>query len=357
MTERQGATAAEAAKPTDTQPQSGSQPVLAPERRGILPPRVQAFVREVAAEHLIWPIVLLMVIVGATVPGFLTGGNIINLVWGAAPLGCMVVGLYFVMITGRLDLSLKSTYALAPTVAVLFMTKWWMGIPTPLAILITLLVGALVGLANGFLSITLGVNPFLVTLATLLIMRGIVVYLIPEGVYNLPAGYTALGGERIGGTVPLAVFVLLGLIALAWAVMRYTTFGRNLVAIGNNERACRVAGINVPLMAIGAFVVAGVSAALGGLLSAGRLFSVDASMGDGDILIVFAAVTLGGTALTGGRGRVTGLLGALLVIGGITNLMNLIGVDATVRQIVFGVVLLLAILLSSLQERLRRVRA
>ncbi len=356
MTKREGTAAADIPEGAPTRPQPGSQPEVRTERRGLIPPRAESFLREVAAEHLIWPIVLLMVIIGATVPGFLTSGNIINLVWGAAPLGCMVVGLYFVMITGRLDLSLESTYALAPTVAVLFMTQWWVGIPAPFAILITLLVGAFVGLVNGFLSITLGVNPFLVTLATLLIMRGIVVYLIPEGVYNLPSGYTALGGERVG-TLPLALFVLLGLIALAWAVMRFTTFGRNLIAIGNNERACRVAGINVPLMAIGAFVIAGASAALGGLLSAGRLFSVDASMGDGDILIVFAAVTLGGTALTGGKGRVTGLLGALLVIGGITNLMNLIGVDATVRQIVFGVVLLLAILLSSLQERLRRTRA
>ena len=121
---------AETPQPTETKPQPGSQPVLAAERRGIMPPRAQAFVREVAAEHLIWPIVLLMVIVGATVPGFLTSGNIDNLVWGAAPLGCMVVGVYFVMITGRLDLSLESTYALAPTIAVLFMTKWWIGIPT-----------------------------------------------------------------------------------------------------------------------------------------------------------------------------------------------------------------------------------
>ena len=319
--------------------------------------RVREVVREIAAEHLIWPIVILMLIVGLLVPGFLTTGNMINLIWSTAPLGCMVVGLYFVMMTGRLDLSLESTYALAPTVAVLFMTQWLVGLPPVIAILITLLVGALVGLANGFLSITLGVNPFLITLATLLIIRGIVVFLIPEGVYNLPAGYTALGGDRIGGVFPIAVIVLLLLIALAWAVMRWTTFGRNLVAIGNNEKACRVAGINVPAICVGAFVAAGVCAGLGGLLSAGRLFSVDASMGDGDILIVFATVTLGGTALTGGKGRVTGLLGALLVIGGITNLMNLIGVQATVRQIVFGVVLLLAILLSSLQERLRRVRS
>lgn len=199
-------------------------------------------------------------------------------------------------------------------------------------------------------------NPFLVTLATLLIIRGVVVYLIPEGVYDLPPAYTALGGERLGGTFPIAVLVLLILILFAWATMRYTTFGRNLVAIGNNEKACRVAGINVPAVCVGAFVAAGTCAALGGLLSAGRLFSIDASMGNGDILIVFAAVTLGGSALAGGKGRVTGLLGALIVIGGITNLMNLIGVQATVRQIVFGVVLLLAILLSSMQERLRRVR-
>jgi ribose/xylose/arabinose/galactoside ABC-type transport system permease subunit len=318
--------------------------------------RAARVVREIAAEHLIWPIVVLMVILGSFVPGFLTTGNFINLMWGAAPLGCMVVGLYFVMMTGRLDLSLESTYALGPTVAVLFMTSWVVGLSPVLGIGITLLVGALVGLINGFLSVTLGVNPFLVTLATLLIIRGVVVYLIPEGIYNLPSGYTALGGERIGGTIPLAVFVLLGLIAIAWAVMRYTTFGRNLVAIGNNEKACRVAGINVPAVCIGAFVVAGTCAALGGLLSAGRLFSVDASMGDGDILIVFAATTLGGTALAGGKGRVTGLLGALFVIGGITNLMNLVGVDATVRQIVFGVVLLLAIMLSSVQQRLRRLR-
>ncbi len=312
--------------------------------------------RNIAAEHLIWPIVGLMLVVGAFVPGFLTSGNLTNLMWAAAPLGCMVVGLYFVMITGRLDLSLESTYALAPVVAVLFMTQWVAGLNPVLGILITLLVGAVVGLVNGLLSVTLGVNPFLVTLATLLTIRGVVVYLIPEGVYDIPETYTALGGTSLGA-VPLAVFVLLGLFLVAWLTIRYTVFGRNLMAIGNNEKACRVAGINVQLACVGAFVVAGVCAAIGGLLSAGRLFSVDASMGNGDILIVFAATTLGGTALSGGKGRVTGLLGAIFVIGGINNLMNLVGVESNLRQIVFGLILLFAILLSSLQERLRRTRA
>lgn len=336
-----------AAQPTPSAPERTAQTPLSKAAR---------IARTIAAEHLIWPIVGLMLVVGAFVPGFLTSGNLTNLMWAAAPLGCMVVGLYFVMITGRLDLSLESTYALAPVVAVLFMTQWMAGLSPVLGILITLLVGAVVGLVNGLLSVTLGVNPFLVTLATLLTIRGVVVYLIPEGVYDIPEAYTALGGTSLGA-VPLAVFVLLGLFMVAWLTIRYTVFGRNLMAIGNNEKACRVAGINVQLVCVGAFVVAGVCAAIGGLLSAGRLFSVDASMGNGDILIVFAATTLGGTALSGGKGRVTGLLGAIFVIGGINNLMNLVGVASNLRQIVFGLILLFAILLSSLQERMRRTRA
>jgi simple sugar transport system permease protein len=311
--------------------------------------------RRIASEHLIWPILLLLVIIGAFVPGFLSGGNLLNLLWSAAPLGCMVLGLYFVMIAGKLDLSLESTFALAPTVGVLCMGGW-LGLNPVLGIVVTLLVGVVIGAFNGIVSVGLNVNPFLVTLATLLTLRGVVVFLIPEGVYDLPSIYTALGGRQLIGGLPIAVLVLVILFAGAFGVMRYTTFGRSLIGIGNNEPACRVAGINVAAVSVGAFMAAGFCAALGGLLEAGRLFSVDASMGQGEILTVFAATTLGGTALAGGRGHVTGLLGSILVIGGITNIMNLIGVESSIQQIVFGVVLLAAILLSSLQDRLRAVR-
>ena len=140
--------------------------------------RLGPTIRRIASEHLIWPILLLLVIIGAFVPGFLTGGNLLNLLWGATPLGCMVLGLYFVMIAGKLDLSLESTFALAPTVGVLAMGA---GLNPVLGILLTLLVGVVVGLFNGAVSVGLNVNPFLVTLATLLTLRGVVVYLIPEG--------------------------------------------------------------------------------------------------------------------------------------------------------------------------------
>lgn len=314
-------------------------------------------VRTLASEHLIWPIFLLLALIGLMIPGFATPRNLLNLVWGAAPLGCMVVGLYFVMIAGRLDLSIESTFAFAPTVGVVAITRWFPGLDPLIGIALTLLVGVLVGLFNGFVSVKLQVNAFLVTLATLLTLRGAVVFVIPEGVYNLPPAFTALGGMRIADQLPIAVLVLATLFVIASAVMSSTSFGRSLIGIGNNEDACRVAGINVTRVVILAFAVAGFSAALGGLLQAGRLFSIDASMGDGEILMVFAAVTLGGTALNGGRGNVSGLLGAVLVIGTITNLMNLVGVESNVQQMIFGVILLAAIMLSSLQDRLRTAGA
>ncbi len=317
---------------------------------GSTPSRVKTLARRIASEHLIWVIFLLLAVVGSLLPGFLTLRNILNLLWGASPLGCMVVGMFFVMIAGRLDLSIEGTFAFAPAVGIVAITQ--LGLNPMLALLLTVVVGAVVGLVNGLIVVQLKVNAFLVTLATLLTLEGMVIFLIPEGVYHLPPEYTWLGATRILGQWPVAVPVLLVLFLVAHVFMRQTAFGRSLVGIGNNEEACRVSGVNVNRVLIVAFVLAGLSAAAGGILQVGRLASIDASMGNGVILYVFAGATLGGTALNGGRGRVSGLLGAVLVIGTITNLMNLYGVETSVQQIVFGLVLLLAILLSSLQDRL-----
>ena len=311
------------------------------------------FYREVLTEHLIWPIVIVMILVGSTVPGFLTTGNFLNVLWGAASLGLMTLGLYFVLITGRLDLSLESTLVFAPTIAVLLMVSWVVGFNPVLALVVALGVGAVVGLTIGALSHYANVNPFLITLGMLLTLRGLVVYLIPEGIYNIPEAFTWLGRTRIG-EVPVASVVLLFVFVVAYLVMRYTYFGKAITALGNNEQATRVAGVNVNLLIVGVFVVAGILAALGGIIEVGRLNSVDASMGEGRILVVFAAATLGGTALTGGRGRVSGVFGAVLVISGITNLMNLIGIPTALQQVMFGAILLLAILLSSVQDSLRK---
>ena len=304
--------------------------------------------------HLIWALLVLLILIGLTVPGFFSVRNFVNVLWAAAPLGCMVLGLFFVMLTGGLDLSLESTFALAPTVAIVWVLQWmpdqvWPGF----AVIAVPLIGLLVGMINGLFSVRLGVNAFLVTLATLLIMRGIVIYLIPEGVYYMPDEIVFLGSERVFGVLPIAVILWLTLYAVALVIVNYHKLGKDIFALGNNEEAAYIAGVNIARTKIACFAIAGFVAALGGLLEVGRLQSAVADMGEGDILMVFAGTILGGTALTGGVGRIGGIVAAVLVIAIIGNLMNLFGVEPSIRQIVFGLILMGAIYLASLQGKLR----
>lgn len=280
--------------------------------------------------------------------------NLLNVLWAAAPLGLTALGLFFVLVSGNLDLSLESTYGFAPAIAVLFMMQWMPAlVPPAIAVVLTVLVGAGVGLANGVLSVLMKVNAFLITLATLLILRGVLVTLIPEGIYYLPEGYTYLGSAQIAGVIPIAIFVLVGVYLLAYAVMNYHSYGKALQAVGSNRRAAHIAGIHINRTLMYAFILAGTCAAIGGLLEVGRTQSVSAGTGEGSILLVFAAAILGGTSLAGGHGRVTGVAGAVLVLAAVDNLLNLSGIDPSIRQVVYGVILLAGIYLASFQDRLR----
>lgn len=319
--------------------------------------RIRNVMLLILEKHLIWALLVILCLAGTVVPGFFSTRNILNVMWAAAPLGCMVLGLFFVVLTSGLDLSLESTFALAPTLAIVIFFQWLPMESVPiLPIIATLAFGALIGAINGVFSVKLRVSAFLVTLGTLLLMRGIVVYMIPEGIYYLPDHFIFPGAQRVLGVVPVAVLIWIAVFLLAWLVVEHHRLGKDILALGNNEEAAFIAGVNVDRTRILCFVIAGILAALGGLLEVGRLQSVVADMGEGDILMVFAGTILGGAALTGGKGNVGGIFAAVLVIAIIENLMNLFGVAPSVRQMVFGGVLLIAIYLASLQDRLRHIR-
>lgn len=301
--------------------------------------------------HLIWVLLAVLAAFGSTVEGFTNPQNLLNVLWAAAPLGCMVLGLFLVLLIKEVDLSLESTFAFGPAIAIMAMQSWLPSIVTPvMAAILTPLIGLAVGAATGLFAVTLRVNAFLVTLATLLLLRGVVIYLIPEGIYYLPDEYAYLGGERLAG-VPVAILVWLVLYGFAWLLIERHRFGKEVYAIGNNEDAAFVAGVKVKRVKVLCFAFAGFAAALGGLLEVGRLQSVVADLGQGSIMMVFAGTILGGTSLSGGVGRLTGVFGAVIVIAVIENLMNLIGIEPSIRQMVFGLVLLVAIWLASLQDR------
>jgi ribose/xylose/arabinose/galactoside ABC-type transport system permease subunit len=231
------------------------------------------------------------------------------------------------------------------------MLQWFPDSVNPiLAAVATPIIGLAVGAVTGAFAVQLRVNAFLVTLATLLLMRGVVIYLIPEGVYYLPDPYTFLGEQRLFG-IPIAILIWLALYFAAYALIEHHRFGREIYAIGNNEDAAFLAGVKVKRTKIWCFAIAGFAAALGGLLEVGRLQSVVADLGQGSILMVFAGTILGGTSLAGGIGRLSGVFGAVIVIALIENIMNLVGIEPSIRQMVFGLVLLVAIYLASLQDR------
>jgi len=318
---------------------------------------LKKFIFLVLEKHLIWALLAVLCLAGLAVPGFPSTRNILNVMWAAAPLGCMVLGLFFVVLTADVDLSLESTFALAPTLSIVIFFQWLAPQNLPvIPVIATLVFGGLIGMLNGLFTVKLRVNAFLVTLGTLLLMRGIVVFLIPEGVYYLPDDFIYLGSAKLFGVLPVAVLVWIGVFLIGWVLIDYHRLGKDILALGNNEEAAFIAGVNIDRTKILCFVIAGILAALGGLLEVGRLQSAVADMGEGDILMVFAGTILGGTALTGGKGNIGGIFAAVLVIAIIENLMNLFGVPPSIRQVVFGAVLLVAIYLASLQQRLRAAR-
>src|SRR5436853_1501952 len=257
------------------------------------------WIRELA----LLPVIILLLIVGSFVsPAFLTANNFINVAQLAAPLGVVVVAETLILLTGKFDLSLQSTYGLAPMVgAWLIVSKDGQGLGTNwnpfLGIAIVLLVGLVVGAFNGFLVIKLGFNAFIFTLAMLILLAGIQVGIVSgRTIYHLPDEYIYLGSQYLLG-VPVSVWVTGAIFLLSALFLRYHRVGRAIYAIGGNTEAARAAGIHVDRVRIGVFIVASILAALAGLMTAGQVVAVTASQGSNLIFSVFAAAVIGGMSI------------------------------------------------------------
>jgi simple sugar transport system permease protein len=281
------------------------------------------------------PAIVILVIVGSFEnSAFLTSDNLITVAQLAAPLGVVVVAETLILLTGKFDLSLQSTYGLAPMVgAWLIVSKDGQGLGTNwnpyLGIAIVLLVGLVIGAFNGFMVIKLGFNAFIFTLGMLILLAGIQVGIVNgRTIYHLPDEFIYLGSASFGFTpllsIPVSVWVA-GLIFLLSALfLRYHRVGRAIYAIGGNTEAARAAGIHVDRIRIGVFIVASVLAALAGLMTAGLDVAVTAAQGNGLIFTVFAAAVIGGISLDGGRGRMVGALTGVILLALVQNILNLL---------------------------------
>jgi simple sugar transport system permease protein len=324
-------------------------------------PRQQArgWTRSAAAiswirEAALLPVLVVLLVVGAILNShFLTVSNITGIGQQASALGVVVVGESLILLIGGMDLSLESTYGLAPMLAA------WLIVPVAsfgsgtelnpyLGILLLLAVGAVVGLVNGLLIVKGRLNGFIVTLGMTILLAGIQNGIVKgQSPFNWPTAFGWLGSADFG-VVPVSLIVAAAVFLIAGLFLRYHRFGRAIYAVGGNRAAARAAGIKVDRVRISVFVAGSVLAALGGLMEAGRVSSVASTQGYGEgiIFTVFAAAVIGGVSLRGGRGNMIGAASGVILLSLVQNLLDLENAPNYWIDAIDGGVILFALILA-----------
>lgn len=287
-----------------------------------------------------------LIVAGALLsPHFLTPANFANVSRQASIVGILAIGMTFVILTAGIDLSVGSILGI---VAIGFAASLANGVPWPLAILLAIGLGGAVGAINGLGITKGGLQPFIMTLAMLVIARGVTLTFAdgrPIRVGDAAAPDIAWigSGSVVGIPVPVILFGLIA--AAAWFTLRYTAFGRQVYAVGDNLEAARLAGIPTSRVIFSAYVISGLCAAVSALIVVSRLAASEPTQGQGFELDAIAIVVIGGTSLFGGSGGIGGTLVGAAIVAAVNNLLNLLGVPPFSQQIAKGLIILGAVLL------------
>ena len=300
-------------------------------------------------------IVAFAIIMALSSPIFLTWLNIEAILMALTVEATIAIGMVVLLISGGLDLSVGSTLAFAGVVAGLVLTSLGLGaIP---AIFIGLLAALGVGLVNGVLVSKLKINPFITTLGTMITVRGLVLILANgRAILNLPDSFKEIGQGRMMG-IQYPIFVLLVLVIGGDLLLRYSRFFRQSYYIGGNEDAARLSGINVDLIKILYYSLAALLAGAAGLMLTARFGSASLTVGNGVELRVITACIIGGASLSGGEGSVLGAFLGALFMGMLANALNLLGVDVYYQSFFTGLILILAVVFSVLNDRRKLSRS
>jgi len=290
--------------------------------------------------------VLLFVVASLLSPNFLSERNLANVLQQSSLTGILAIGMTFVILTSGIDLSVGSTAALSGMIVAIALDG---AVPVPLAVLLALATGIVIGLVLGSVAAWIRLPAFIVTLAGLTAIRG-AAYLTTDGKpvgQDLPESFTIVGGGYLG-IVPLTGLIFLGVAVIAAAVLRFTTFGEYVYAVGSNEEAARLSGVPVKLVQTVVFGISGLTAALAGVLLTSRLTIAQPTSFSGAELDAIAAVVLGGASLFGGRGGISGTVIAVFLLSVLKNIFNLMGIGSFFQMVATGVILLVALILNKL---------
>ena len=283
-------------------------------------------------------------------PAFLTPENLLNDFRAMSISGMLAVGMTYVILGRGIDLSVGSTLALSGAIAVLLIPQVGLAV----AIVAALVTGAIVGIVNGVAITVLVIQPFVATLATMVIVRGL--NFIATGGYPIRVeneSFGFLGNGYIGG-IPVPIFVFVAVVGLSILTLNRTKLGPQIYSLGGDPEAARRFGVNTNRVTVISYLVSGLLAALGGVIEAGRLSSASPVAGTGYELDAIAAVVIGGTSLMGGRGGISGTVGGIAIIVIMNNGLDLLNVDPNYQLIIKGLIILVAVSIDAYFHRQRQ---
>lgn len=299
---------------------------------------------------LIWVLIGLCVIATILSPAFLNQANITNVLRQIALYGVVSIGMTFVILTKGIDLSVGSVMGVCAVTTALLLGLGW---PILLVLPAVLLVGTVMGVVNGFGIAFFGIPPFIMTLGMMVMGRGLALTLAngqPISLGQRAVEFSWLGRGIVAG-VPVPVIVFIIAAAIAFFVLRYTAYGRQVFAVGSNSEAARLSGINVGLVTFSVYVISGVLAALTALIFVSRLTVGEPTAGTGIELEAIAITVIGGTSLFGGEGGIIGTIIGTAILAVLANVMNLVGISPFTQQIVKGAIIIVAVLYEMLRRR------
>jgi ribose/xylose/arabinose/galactoside ABC-type transport system permease subunit len=300
--------------------------------------------REIGRFALLITLLAIVVVTAIGNPRFLSAGNLLNILFQASTLGIVAFGQTILLASGGLDLSVGAALSVAGLAAALTIVATG---SVPLGILAGLATGALIGMLNGLLVATNRATPFIITLGTMTFLQGVAIVI--SGGSPINGAGSLFDTFGLGSTfgLPNPVYVLLAILIVAMLVLRRTVLGRYALAIGGNEEAARLSGVPVRRIKVALYTLNGLIVGVAAVVLTGILDSALPNMGTGYELRAIAAVVIGGTPLFGGRGTIIGTLGGVLLLGLVSNSMNLLGVGANYQSAVLGLIITAAVLLQN----------
>ncbi|MCY9669534.1 ABC transporter permease [Paenibacillus alginolyticus] len=305
---------------------------------------------------LVAALIIMIAIFGLMNPIYLSPDNLLDIVDQSTINGLLALGITFVIITGGIDLSIGSIMAIVIVSVGLLLTKY--GMSPVLSIVLGLVIGALIGAMNGLLVTKIKLQPFIATLATMSAFRG-VAYIITKGwpVLGVPVSFRAMMDGDIMGFFPIAILILIAFALIGHILLKNMRFGTFVYAIGGNEEATKLSGVNVDFNKTLTYAICGIGAALAGMVMLARLGTGEPTAGQGYELNAIAAAAIGGTSLAGGKGSMVGTLLGVLLLSALKTGLVVVGVDAFWQYIATGAIIAVAAYFEIIQGKFGSIKS